>query len=92
MLASNVSELPIGLLDQQGTRVTTYKRSEEPGAKENLAYVEVFMLPGGYRLLVGKDIEDRDTLRQLVVRPAQGALVMILISASPVACSSPAGC
>ncbi|WP_332118472.1 ATP-binding protein [Azorhizobium caulinodans] len=79
VLASNVSELPIGLLDQQGTRVTTYKRSEEPGAKENLAYVEVFMLPGGYRLLVGKDIEDRDTLRQLVVRPAQGALVMILI-------------
>lgn len=79
VLASNVSELPIGLLDQQGTRVTTYKRSEEPGAKENLAYVEVFMLPGGYRLLVGKDIEDRDTLRQLVVRPAQGALVMILL-------------
>ncbi|WP_029003725.1 sensor histidine kinase [Azorhizobium doebereinerae] len=79
VLASNVSELPIGLLDQQGTRITTYKRSDEPGAKENLAYVEVFMLPGGYRLLVGKDIEDRDTLRQLVVRPAQGALVLILL-------------
>ncbi|GGF53373.1 two-component sensor histidine kinase [Azorhizobium oxalatiphilum] len=79
VLASNVSELPIGLLDQQGARITSYKRSDEPGAKENLAYVQVFMLPGGYRLLVGKDVEDRDTLRQLVVRPAQGALVVILL-------------
>lgn len=79
VLASNVSELPIGLLDQPGSRVTAYRRSDEPGAKENLAYVEVFMLPGGYRMLVGRDIEDRDTLRQLVVRPAQVALGLILL-------------
>ncbi|MGU3492768.1 ATP-binding protein [Xanthobacteraceae bacterium A53D] len=78
VMASNVSELPIGLLDHAGTRVTTYRRTDEAGTKENLAFVEVFMLPGGYRLLVGRDIEDRDTLRQLVVRPAQGALVVIL--------------
>lgn len=79
VLASNVSDLPLGLLDAAGTRFTFYRRSEETGAKENLAFVEVFMLPGGYRLLVGRDVEERDTVRQMVVRPAQGALLMILI-------------
>ncbi|MFG1423940.1 ATP-binding protein [Roseixanthobacter liquoris] len=79
VMASNVSDLPIGLLDKAGTRITPYRRSDEPGAKEFLAFVQVFQLPGGYRLLVGRDIEERDTLRQLVVRPAQGALVLILV-------------
>ncbi len=79
VLASNVSDLPLGLLDSSGTRLTPYRRSDEPGAKENLAFVQVFLLPGGYRLLVGRDIEERDTVRQLVVRPAQGALVLILV-------------
>lgn len=79
VLASNVSDLPLGLLDKPGTRFTPYRRSEEPGAKENLAFVQVFILPGGFRLLVGRDIEERDTLRQMVVRPAQGALAIILV-------------
>ncbi|MEP9379759.1 ATP-binding protein [Aquabacter sp. CN5-332] len=79
VLASNVSDLPLGLLESQGTRFTPYRRSEEPGAKENLAFVQVFLLPGGYRLLVGRDVEERDTVRQMVVRPAQGALLLILV-------------
>lgn len=79
VIASNVSDLPLGLLDAAGSRFTFYRRSEDPGAKENLAFVEVFMLPGGYRLLVGRDVEERDTVRQMVVRPAQGALLMILV-------------
>lgn len=79
VLASNVSDLPLGLLDKPGTTFTPYRRSEEPGAKENLAFVQVFILPGGFRLLVGRDIEERDTLRQMVVRPAQGALAIILV-------------
>jgi len=79
VLATNVSDLPLGLLDSPGASVTPYRRSDEPGAKENLAYVQVFSLPGGYRLLVGRDIEERDTLRRLVVRPAQWALGLILV-------------
>ncbi|MBA4790293.1 MAG: ATP-binding protein [Pseudomonadota bacterium] len=79
VIASNVSDLPLGLLESAGTRFTFYRRSEEAGAKENLAFVEVFMLPGGYRLLVGRDVEERDTVRQMVVRPAQGALLLILV-------------
>ncbi|OYX15123.1 MAG: two-component sensor histidine kinase [Rhizobiales bacterium 32-66-8] len=79
VLATNVSDLPLGLLETPGASLTPYRRSDEPGAKENLAYVQVFSLPGGYRLLVGRDIEERDTLRRLVVRPAQWALGLILM-------------
>ncbi|MBB6306339.1 sensor histidine kinase [Xanthobacter tagetidis] len=78
VIATNVSDLPLGLLDQPGTRFTTYNRPEESGSKSHVAFVEVDILPGGYRLLVGRDIEERDTLRALVTRPAQWAVLLIV--------------
>ncbi|MFG1359207.1 ATP-binding protein [Xanthobacter pseudotagetidis] len=78
VIATNVSDLPLGLLDQPGTRFTTYNRPDETGSKSHVAFVEVDMLPGGYRLLVGRDIEERDTLRALVTRPAQWAVLLIV--------------
>ena len=78
VIATNVSDLPLGLLDQPGTRFTTYNRPDETGAKSHVAFVEVDILPGGYRLLVGRDIEERDTLRALVTRPAQWAVLLIV--------------
>lgn len=84
VLATNVADLPIGLLDKPGSRFTAYGRNEarpdDAGTpRQHMAFVEVFMLPGGYRLLVGRDIEERDTLRSLVVRPAQWALGLIVV-------------
>ena len=79
VIATNVSDLPLGLLDQPGTRFTTYNRPDETGAKSHVAFVEVDILPGGYRLLVGRDIEERDTLRALVTRPAQWAVLLIVV-------------
>lgn len=79
VIATNVSDLPLGLLDQPGTRFTTYNRPDDAGTKSHVAFVEVDMLPGGYRLLVGRDIEERDTLRALVTRPAQWAVLLIVV-------------
>lgn len=79
VIATNVGDLPLNLLEAPGTQFTFYRRSDEAGAKEYLAFVQVFMLPGGYRLLVGRDVEERDTVRQLVVRPAQWALAVIVV-------------
>ncbi|MFS8038834.1 ATP-binding protein [Xanthobacter sp. AM11] len=79
VLATNVSDLPIGLLDRAGTRFTTYNRSDDAGAKSHVAFVQAMILPGGYRLLVGRDIEERDTLRDLVARPAQWAVLLIVV-------------
>ncbi|MFG1190051.1 ATP-binding protein [Xanthobacter flavus] len=79
VLAANVTDLPIGLLDKEGTRFTTYNRPDDPVAKSHVAFVQTMFLPGGYRLLVGRDIEERDTLRDLVARPAQWAVVLIVV-------------
>lgn len=79
VIATNVGDLPLSLLQTPGTQFTFYRRADELGAKENLAFVQVFLLPGGYRLLVGRDVEERDTVRQLVVRPAQWALLVIVV-------------
>jgi signal transduction histidine kinase len=80
VLAANVSDLSLGLLDAAGTRFTTYNRQDDSGAsRSHVAFVQVFILSGGYRLLVGRDIEERDTLRDLVARPAQWAVVLIVV-------------
>lgn len=79
VLATNVSDLPIGLLDRPGTRFTTYNRPDDAVAKSHVAFVQSMILPGGYRLLVGRDIEERDTLRDLVARPAQWAVLLIVV-------------
>lgn len=79
VLATNMIDLPIGLLDRAGTRFATYKRADETGVHTNVAFVEVHMLPGGYRLLVGRDIEESDALRGLVTRPAMWAVGLIVI-------------
>lgn len=79
VLAANVSDLSLSLLDAAGTRFTTYNRQEDTGGtRSHVAFVQVFILPGGYRLLVGRDIEERDTLRDLVARPAQWAVLLIV--------------
>lgn len=79
VLAANVSDLPIGLLNKSGTRFTTYNRPDDAVARSHVAFVQSIILPGGYRLLVGRDIEERDTLRDLVARPAQWAVVLIVV-------------
>ncbi len=80
VLAANVADLSLGLLNKPGTRFATYNRPDDAGAsRSHVAFVQVFILPGGYRLLVGRDIEERDTLRDLVARPAQGAVLLIVV-------------
>ncbi len=83
VLAANVADLSLGLLDKPGTRFTTYERVDDSGnglsTRSHVAYVGVALLPGGYRLLVGRDIEERDTMRDLVARPAQWAVLLIVV-------------
>ncbi|MGE4373594.1 MAG: ATP-binding protein [Xanthobacter sp.] len=80
VLAANVSDLSLGLLDKQGTSFTAYNRADDSGdVRSHVAFVQVVQLPGGYRLLVGRDIEERDTMRDLVARPAQWAVVILVV-------------
>jgi signal transduction histidine kinase len=43
-----------------------YSRPAPGGVETRLAFANVFRLPGGYRLIVGRDIEDRRELARLI--------------------------
>ena len=43
------------------------------------AIVRVFMLPGGFRLLVGRDVEERERLRVVIRRAAGWSLLLVFV-------------
>ncbi|MGD9657242.1 MAG: sensor histidine kinase [Methylocystis sp.] len=56
---------------------TTYERRGEPGVKHP-ALLRLFLLPGGFRLLIGHDIEDHEVLRG-ILRSALGVSLFWLV-------------
>jgi signal transduction histidine kinase len=77
-IAGNIASLPSGVLDQPGVRETTYERQGEPGV-ERRALARIFLLPGGFRLLVGRDLEDREVLRRVIGRALLTSLFWLIV-------------
>lgn len=76
-IAGNVGSLPPGTLDEAGQREVRYARGGEDEARDRGAIVRVFLLPGGFRLLVGRDLEERVRIHQIVGRAFGLSLVMV---------------
>jgi signal transduction histidine kinase len=73
-------QVPAGVLDRPGWSEISYRRAEDPDVThESRALVRVSVLPGGFRLMVGRDFEERDRLRQILAAPARWALFVIVI-------------
>src|SRR5690606_37018711 len=66
-LAGNVGSLPSGLLNSTGWTETEYRRLEETESATHNALVRVIQLPGGFRLLVGRDLEERERIYDVVI-------------------------
>ncbi len=66
-LAGNLSAVSPQLWDSLGPVEFVYSRPASGGVERRLAFANVFRLPGGYRLIVGRDIEDRRELSQLIL-------------------------
>src|SRR6202023_1054330 len=66
-VAGNVGSLATGILDNSGWAETDYRRVEEQDASEHHALVRVDQLPGGFHLLVGRDLEERERLYDVVL-------------------------
>ena len=64
-IVGNVVQLPAGVLDLPGVVETSYQRPGETEASHR-ALARIFLLQGGFRLLVGHDLEDRDTLGRVM--------------------------
>jgi signal transduction histidine kinase len=72
-IAGNISSLPAGSLSHAGTVETTYQRPGDTSGSHR-AFARIFILPDGFRLLVGHDIEEEEGLRQIL----SGALIASL--------------
>jgi signal transduction histidine kinase len=78
-LAGNVSSLAPGILDTPGWNETTYRRLEESDNSEHQALVRVFQLPGGFRLLVGRDLDERERLYHIVVSAGRWSIAIVVV-------------
>jgi signal transduction histidine kinase len=78
-LAGNVGSLEPGILDHPGWLETSYHRLESPEGAEHRALVRVVQLPGGFHLLVGRDLEERERLFGIVVNAGQWSLALVIV-------------
>jgi signal transduction histidine kinase len=65
-VAGNLSAVTPELWNSLGPVEFVYRRPAQGGVENRLAFANVFRLPGGYRLIVGRDIEDRRQLARMV--------------------------
>lgn len=76
-VAGNVGALPPDVIDRVGQFETLYNRTDETETKPDVALVRVYLLPGGFRLLVGRDIAERIRLRDIIHRAFGYSLLFI---------------
>src|SRR6266851_10453445 len=78
-LAGNISSLATGVLETPGWTETAYRRLDDLEGSGHRALVRVFQLPGGFRLLVGRDLEERDRLHDIVLAAGRWSLAAIVV-------------
>jgi signal transduction histidine kinase len=78
-LAGNVSSLEPGVLDRPGWVETNYHRLEAPEGAEHRALVRVVQLAGGFHLLVGRDLDERERLFGIIVNAGKWSLALVIV-------------
>jgi signal transduction histidine kinase len=81
-LAGNVTALAPGILDSPGWTETVYRRLDETETAEHpdhTALVQVFQLPGGFRLLVGRDLDERERLYHIVLSAGRWSVALVIV-------------
>jgi signal transduction histidine kinase len=78
-LAGNVGSLQPGALDGPGWEEITYRRLDEQGEITHRALVRVTIVSGGFRVLVGRDLEERRRLFGVIANAAQWSFLIVLV-------------
>ena len=65
-IAGNLQKVSPELWSTVGRVEFVYRRPAEGGPEKRLAFASVFRLPGGFRLIVGRDIEDRREFGRII--------------------------
>jgi len=78
-LAGNVGLLGEGVLEHTGWTETVYRRLDDAEGTEHHALVRVFELPSGFRLLVGRDLEERERLYDIILSAGQWSIALVIV-------------
>jgi signal transduction histidine kinase len=78
-LAGNVGALAPGVMATSGWSETAYRRMDEQNAANHRALVRVTELDNGFRLLIGRDLEERRRMFGIVAKAAQWSLLVVIV-------------
>src|SRR2546425_7958797 len=78
-LAGNIGSLASGILDSPGWTETVYRRIEDQDATEHHALARIIQLAGGFRLLVGRDLEERERIYDIVIAAGRWSVAIVLV-------------
>ena len=78
-IAGNVGSLAPGVMATTGWSETAYRRLDEEDTADHRALVHVTQLSSGFRLLVGRDLEERRRLFGIVAKAAQWSLLVVIV-------------
>jgi signal transduction histidine kinase len=77
-LAGNIERLPPGELDKPGFIETPYETTDD-STVDRRALARIFVLPGGFRLLVGHDMRDRSRIGAVMIKALGISLIGLAI-------------
>lgn len=78
-LVGNIDALPTGLIVDPGQTEANYARIGGARDLEHRAIMQIFVLPGGFRLLVGRDVAERDRLRVVIGRTFGSSVGLVVL-------------
>jgi signal transduction histidine kinase len=78
-IAGNVGSLAPGVMATTGWSETAYRRLDDQDAADHRALVRVSELSSGFRLLVGRDLEERRRMFGIVAKAAQWSLLVVVV-------------
>jgi signal transduction histidine kinase len=78
-VAGNIGSLAPGVLATPGWSETSYRRLDEQDSADHRALVNVTELTSGFRLLIGRDLEERRRLFGIVAKAAQWSVLIVVV-------------
>jgi signal transduction histidine kinase len=78
-IGGNVGSLAPGVMASIGWSETAYRRLDEQDTAHHRALVRVTELTNGFRLLVGRDLDERRRLFGIVANAAQWSLLVVIV-------------
>ncbi|MGJ4904573.1 sensor histidine kinase [Bradyrhizobium sp. HKCCYLS2058] len=78
-IAGNVGSLAPGVMGSSGWSETFYRRLDDSTEHSHRALVYVTQLSSGFRLLIGRDLEERRRLFGIVAKAAQWSVLVVVV-------------